>query len=188
MSIEPSPESNFSLTDTLPTGAPAVTRIVDRLATRMTEREIAVALDLGHVAAFGVSPSRERLSVAWAMVCHETGRGQVGLYCFNIANVDATEDWTGDIFSLTANEGSGATTHAMTKWLRAYPDAYSGAVGWWQFMAREYAAALTVFDTGDGERSAESLRRYFTGDMAALKRELRLLSSEFLKRRKDGGL
>jgi hypothetical protein len=190
VTIEPSPESTFNATDTLPTGAAAVGAIVDRLATRMTEQQIATALDLGHVAAFGVSPSEARMSVAWAMVCHETGRGEKGLYNYNLGNVDAAQGWTGDRFSLTANEGSGATVHAQTKYLRAYPDAYSGAAGWWQYLAEHHATALALFDSGDGDAAGAALKRsgYYTGIEAAYQRELRLMAAEYLAKRRDGRL
>lgn len=187
MTIEPSPEGpSFAERDTEP---PTQGGIVDRLATRMSEREIAVALDLGHVAAFGVSASPARLSVAWAMVCQETARGKA-LWAFNFGNVDATADWHGERFSLTADEGYGASTRAQTKFLRAYPDAFSGAIGWWHFMAAHYAAALVAFDAGDGVSAARALKSkgYFTGDEAAYARALRLMAAEYLSKVKEGSL
>ncbi len=163
--------------------------IVDRVRTRMTEREIAVALDLGHVGAFNVSASQMRLSVAWAMVCQETGRGQY-LWGFNIGNVDATKDWPGDRFELTADEIIGGKRVQRTKLLRSYQGAYAGAVGWWRVMAERYGGALPFFDAGDGDGAARKLSalRYFTGNVEEYARALRLMSVEFMSRRKGGGL
>lgn len=182
MSIEPS-------TDGPSISLASDTREVPRLVTRLSESEIATVLDLGHVAAFNVSPSPARLSLAWALVCHENARGEA-IHNFDIGNVDATDEWYGDVMSLTADEGEGASVHKQTKWLRAYPDAFSGAVGWWRFMADHHETALAAFDSGDGERSADALKRsgYFTGPLVAYRRELRLLAAEFVRRRADGSL
>lgn len=194
MTIEPSPEGPIfaSRDDIEPVivEAPPTLRtggIVAKAKTPMTEREIATALDLGHVGAFNSSASVARLSVAWAMVCQETGRG-TALWGWNIGNVDAAQGWTGDRFSLTANEGSGASTHAQTKYLRAYAGAYAGAVGWWRYLAEHHATALAAFDSGDGDAVGMALKKsgYFTGDVTVYCRALRLMAAEFLQ--KSGSL
>lgn len=198
MTIEPDPNGiswaerddiEPVVVDVPPTQRTGAGPIVDRVRTRMTEREIAVALDLGHVGAFNVSASQMRLSVAWALVCQETARG-TSLFNFNIGNVDATQDWPGDRFSLTADEGHGASKRPMTKFLRSYQGAYAGAVGWWRVMADRYSGAFPFFDAGDGDGAARKLKecKYFTGDVEAYARALRLMSVEYMSRRKGGGL
>lgn len=189
MSIEPSPESTFTATDTLPTGAPAVGIVVPKLATRMSESEIVTALDLGHVAAFGVSPSEARMSVANAHVWQETTRG-AHVWNFNMLNGDWLPGDPSDRFLLVADEGYGADAHSMRKYLRAFPDAFSGAVGYWQTMAGRYAAALPYFDAGDGDGAARELKllRFFTGDVEIYARALRLMAAEWIGKRRDGRL
>ncbi len=175
--------------DVPPTQRTGAGPIVERVRTRMTEREIAVALDLGHVGAFNVSASQMRLSVAWALVCQETGRGQ-SVWNYSLGNVDATKDWTGDRFELTADEIIGGKRVQRTKLLRSYQGAYAGAVGWWRIMAERYGAALPFFDAGDGDGAARKLStlRYFTGNAEEYARALRLMSVEFMSKRKGGGL
>lgn len=195
MTIEPDPNgiSWAEREDPVTVEPPPTLRtggIVDRLATRMSEREIAVALDLGHVAAFNVSATPARLSVANAHVWQETGRGQRGLYNFNFLNGDWLPGDPEARFPLVADEGYGAMTHSMRKFLRAYPDAFSGAVGYWRTMAKQYPSALPLFDAGDGDGAAREMKRlgFFSGNVEVYARALRLMAAEYLERVKKGSL
>ena len=182
MSIEPSPEGPiFATRDTDP--VIVASHEVRRERTPLTDAEIRTTLAAGHALAFGVEASPERMSVAWAMVCQETARGKA-LWNWNMGNVDATSEWRGDRFALTADEGYGTSRRGQTKFLRAFPDALTGTVAWWRFMAEGYPAVLARFDAGDGNGAGLELKKamYFTGDVVAYCRALRLMSAEFLRR------
>ena len=188
MSIEPSPEGpTFAVRDTLEpvTVSPADPREVPHVITPLSEAEIATALDLGHAAAFGMNARSACKSIAWAMICLETGRGKA-LHNYNFGNVDASPDWHGPIFYLTADEGHGAGTHRVRKALRSYERPFAGAIGWWQFMAAHYPGALVAFDSGDGNATVRALTGYFTGDKASYAAALVSLATEY--RRKGGRL
>jgi hypothetical protein len=198
MTIEPDPNGiswaacddiEPVVVDVPPTQRTGVGPIVERVRTRMTEREIAVALDLGHVGAFNVTASQLRLSVANAHVWQETARG-TSLWNYCLVNLDWLPGDPGDRFPLVADEGYGASAHSMRKYLRSFPDAFSGAVAYWRTMAGRYGSALPFFDAGDGDGAGRKLKelRFYTGDVEIYARALRLMSVEFMSKRKGGVL
>lgn len=140
---------------------------VPRLRTPLTRDSMRTALVVGHLQAFGVVPSPERLACALAQLCEEHGNG-VDVWNFDLGNVDATPDWTGDVFELTANEVLAGHVVLVTKALRAYSTAAAGAVGYWNFLLGEarFAVAVLAFDAGDPAGAARGLKagRWFTGN------------------------
>ena len=185
MSIEPSPEGPiFATRDEEPVIVAA--HEVPRERTPLTDAEIRTSLAAGHVLAFGAEASPMRLDVATAMVELETGHGH-SLWCWNFGNVDAAQGWTGARFPLTADEGSGSSTHSLRKMLRAYPSAEEGAAGYWHYLAEHHSAALAAFDSGDGDRASRALKRsgYFTGSVEVYAADVASLARA--ERRKRGG-
>jgi hypothetical protein len=154
---------------TLPTGSrielPAGREVACK-HTPCNDVELLAILRAGHVLAFGVEPSYERLGMAWAMACLENARGRA-TYCGCIGNQDETADWTGSIFSFTAPEVIAGARVERRKILRAYDTLEAGAAGYWRRLAEGYGGALELFDTGDGGRVARKLKslRYFTDDV-----------------------
>jgi len=140
--------------------------IVARVRTPETRATMRHALIDGHVTAFGLAPSAERLACALAMMCVEHANG-AAVWCHNFGNIDAGHDWAGDVFALTAQEVLGGEHVERTKMLRAYADAATGAWGFWTFLAGapRFAMALGAFDRGDPGGAAHGLKvgGWYTG-------------------------
>jgi flagellum-specific peptidoglycan hydrolase FlgJ len=145
--------------------------IVPRARTPLTREGMRDALQAGHHQAFGMPANRERETCALAQWCLECANGSA-IHCWNAANVDATPDWTGDTFYLTAAERIGADNRFYTKQLRAYESAEDGAADYWRFLRDRFAGALGTldvfaqFDAGDPVGAAHALKaaRYYTGN------------------------
>lgn len=158
---------------------------VPLLRTELDDITAVDTLAAGYVMAFGASPSRETLAVAWAHWCHETGRGKVGMWNWNFGNQDVTPEYTGDYFELKAKEVKpGGDTYSIFKKLRAYKDAASGAKGYWERMLHGYPRSLAAFGSGDGNEAAMALKseRYYTGSLPEYIAALASLVREFHRR------
>ncbi len=159
---------------------------VPRLRTPLSASDLRLALCAGHRLAFeGVEPSPPRLACAWAMAALEHAHGDA-VWCFNVGNIDAAEDWTGNVFSLTADEVLGGKRRAVTKLLRAYDGAEEGAAGYWRFLAGErwQPALFAAFDAGDPAAVAHRLKlgRYYTATEASYAAALSALFMEYQRR------
>lgn len=158
---------------------------VPRVRTPLDERDLSDVLAIGHRAAFdGADPSPARLSVAWAQVCQETGRGKL-LWNNDFGNLTAGPEWTGDWWTYESEESELTGQAKLVRMhFRAYATPECGAADYWRRLAGLYASALPFFDRGDGEGAAVELHRlrYYTGDVTAYARALRLLAAEWFSR------
>jgi hypothetical protein len=169
--------------------APAPRAIVDRIHTPILEAQLFDVIRLGHLLAFGETCPLLRACVTWAQLCEEHGRGPTaGIWCFNLGNQDATPDWEGPIFGLTADEVIHGVREPRHKMLRAYETVEQGATGYWTRLEDAYADALPLFDKGDGDGAARALKRlgYYTGPVEDYARGMRLMTAEALKRFGEG--
>jgi len=127
--------------------------------TPMTRVELLSALRDGHVKAFGVLPSRERLAMAWGQVAFENGHGKY-TYNHNLGNVGTTAKDQPTYY----NRGDG-------HWYRHHETFVDGAAAYWEIVKR-CATALRRFDAGDPVDAAASLKKcgYFEADLATYTR------------------
>ncbi len=140
--------------------------IVNREKTQMTRETMRDALTSGHLQTFGFDASSERIACSLAMLCEEHANGSA-VWNWNLGNIDAGSDWTGDTFALTADEVIRGNRIAVTKQLRAYTDGHGGGCGFWCFLAahERFAKVLLAFDLGDPHSAAHALKvgGWYTG-------------------------
>lgn len=134
-------------------------RVVPRVATPLSELELALALRNGHLRAFDARPDEDRLGVAWAQCALEHARGRA-IYGANIGNVTAGSTWTGDVYELRVQERVHRDPDTW-KWLvlrfRAHADPVAGAADYWRLLARRFASVLPLFDEGRAHEAAYRL-------------------------------
>ena len=136
--------------------------LVDRIATPITAQTLLDALAAAWPSAVGGSPG-QALQVLVAQSAFETG-AWAAVWNYNLGNVKYTGNT--DYFTMTASEGSGAsTTYVASEW-RSYPTLAAGAAAWLAFLAANYSAALGYAEQGDVANFVASLKSsgYFTGD------------------------
>ena len=123
-------------------------RRVPRVRTPLSDAGLMSALAWGHEAHFGTQPSRARLSVAWAHVGIENGRG-AELYCNNFGNITGFR-WPGAVYAITVDERDPSTNKWTRKDMlfRAHDSAQVGATDFWRVLAKDYGEALPLFDLG----------------------------------------
>lgn len=133
--------------------------IVAKVATPLTEVELARVLREGHLRAFGELPSEDRLAVAWAQCALEHGRGQF-IYCHNLGNVTAGSRWVGDVYQLVVQERvrrDPDVWKTLTLSFRAHASPEAGAADYWILLARSFSSALARFDVGDAAGASDAL-------------------------------
>lgn len=121
--------------------------------TPLTPVQVARALIRGHRDALGTRVKGTRLSVAWAQVAVETGRGAKARG-FNLGNV-----------------GGGRATFASAR---------EGAAAYWRAVAK-CKSAFAYFDAGDARGAALQLARcgYYTADPSVYADGMSKLREEF---------
>jgi hypothetical protein len=142
---------------------------VQRQTTPLTELEMANALLEGHRAAFGTTPSADRLGVGWAQCALEHGRGKA-LYSFNFGNVTATKKWIddgGDYYVMRVPPPDPPVLK-----FRAFASPSGGAADYWRILGGRYVSALRLFDAGKALDACYELSRlrYFTANADAYSR------------------
>jgi len=123
--------------------------------TPMTEVALARALHAAHIDVFKKSPSGLRLSVAWAQVALETGRGE-RVKGYDLGNVGGK--------------------------IKSFPSARAGAAAYWKAVAR-CAPAFGYFDVGDAHGAGLQLGRcgYYTASPATYASGMASLRTTFTK-------
>ena len=137
--------------------------LVDRVATPVTAQQLADALAAAWPSAVGGSPG-DAIQMLVAQSAFETG-SWAAVWNNNLGNVKYSGGT--DYFTMTASEGSGAsTTMVPSKW-RSYPTLAAGAAAWLTFMANNYSTALTYATQGDVGSFVSALKNsgYFSGDV-----------------------
>jgi hypothetical protein len=142
----------------------AMDQQVARVGTPVSAQALADALAAAWPTSVGGSPG-SAIQVLVAQSAFETGRW-AAVWNWNLGNVKYSggTDW----FTMTASEGSGAsTTMVASKW-RSYPTLEAGAAAWLSFLAANYATALTYAEQGDVADFVAALKSsgYFTGDQS----------------------
>jgi hypothetical protein len=134
-------------------------RVVPKVATPLSELELARVLRDGHIRAFDAHPDEDRLGVAWAHNALEHARGRA-IYGSNIGNVTAGSSWSGDVYELRVQERIHRDPDEW-KWLvlrfRVHPNAVAGAADYWRLLARRFASVLPLFDDGRAHEAAYRL-------------------------------
>ena len=133
--------------------------VVPRVATPLSELELARVLRDGHVRAFDARPDEDRLGVSWAQNALEHARGRA-VYCANIGNVTAGASWGGDVYELYVQERVRRNPDVW-QWLtlrfRVHTDVRDGAADYWKLLARRFAGVLPLFDEGRAHEAAYRL-------------------------------
>lgn len=126
-------------------------RDVPRTATPLSQVDLAKVLIRGHELAFGEKPTELRMSVAWAHIALENGRGKE-IYCNNFGNiVGGAASWTGQYYVRPVRERVKRDPDVwkyMPVKFRAYPTAEEGAKAYWELIQSRYPEALNYFDSG----------------------------------------
>jgi hypothetical protein len=152
------------LTDAPPAGTMgSMDQQVERVATPVTAQDLADALAAAWSSVLGTSPG-SAIQVLVAQSAFETGAWKA-VWNYNLGNVKYTSGT--DFFTMTASEGSGAsTTMVPSKW-RSYPSLAEGASAWLTFMSNNYSTALAYAQQGDVTDFVSALKSsgYFTGDL-----------------------
>lgn len=162
---------------------PPTARQVERIATPISEEELAAALELAHERVFQESPSRARLACAWAQVALENGRGQK-TWNYNLGNITAFGQWPGQYYVLRVSERVQRNPDVWKKMdlrFRSHKDATDGAVDYWQLISGRFASVLSFFDAGDASGAAFELSRlrYYTAHADRYARTMAALYREF---------
>jgi len=165
-------------------------REVPREPTPQTEVELARLLVQAHQIVFGAPPNDQRLSVAWAQVALEGGRGR-DIECNNFGNIIMPETGVGDFYVLKATERTRKNPKArLEKWeqvnmrFRAYRTPLDGAVAYWRLIKDRYTDALAFFDQGNGFLAARRLAEagYMTAEAQPYASGMGSLQQEFFVR------
>lgn len=125
-------------------------RVIERVATPLSEIEIVGALRKGHQLAFSEEPTESRLGVAWAHIALENNRGRE-FYCNNFGNLGATDAWEGKYFVRLLKERVQRNPDVwkfVTVRFRAFATPEEGARDYWRVLADHYRSALARFDSG----------------------------------------
>jgi hypothetical protein len=123
-------------------------RRVPKTHTPLSAAGLMNALAWGHEAYFGVQPTKARLSVAWAHVAIENGRG-AELYCNNFGNITGFR-WPGAVYAITVEERDIETNEWAPKEMlfRAHGTPQSGSASYWDVLHKDYGEAIPLFDLG----------------------------------------
>lgn len=201
MTIEPSPESAFSLTDTLPTGAPAVTmpddpydgengEEVPRIRTPLDAATMRDASAAGYREATGDTIAPALLRASWCMWCVEHATVIDGVlvhggavWCANLGNINA-RGWAGDWFTLTAAELIHGHREMITQRLRAHSGPVPGAADYWACLIARWSDAVAAMAAGDLDGVARELKagKYYTALEVSYAKGLRDWGAEYDRR------
>jgi hypothetical protein len=165
-------------------------REVPRARTPQTEVDVARLLVQAHQLVFANPPSDQRLSVAWAHIALEHGRGR-DIECNNFGNIIMPENALGDFYVLKATERTRKNAKArLDKWeqvnmrFRAYRSPLDGAVAYWKLIRDRYTDALSFFDQGNGFLAARRLAEsgYMTAEPQPYASAMGSLQQEYFVR------
>jgi hypothetical protein len=159
---------------------------VPRVLTPVPIVGLPPALEEAHhgLRGFGLSPDSYRLAIAQLEVEHGTdGAGDTrslrAVWCFNFGNHDATATDRSDpsvtLFETVPEHEDGPSgSYQAVHVRRAYPDAVSGLVGYWQTLLDGFPAAYDALVAAAPVALAHALKilRYYTGPEDAYARDL----------------
>ena len=123
-----------------------------KIVTPLSEVELMNVISDSHEDVFGFEPSNERLSMAWAMVAFENGRGK-HMWNHNVGNIGPGRDH--DYY-----------VHSNRTTYRSFQNFLDGGVAYWKTIKR-CSAVLKYFDIGASKEVALQLKRcnYFGADV-----------------------
>lgn len=156
---------------------------VDRVATPLTEEQIADLLRRSYLLIFGHAISPQCLAVAWAQVCLENARGKA-VHNNNLGNITTKGDGVA-YYELTTDEQiQPGVWKSLTLKYRAHPDPISGFEAYWVLLRDRYATALLSFERGDPAAATYALKaaRYFTANVEPYAKAMVSLYAEFVRR------
>ena len=124
---------------------------VKRINTPISEVDLAKALREGHYLAFGKYPSTKRLTVAWAQVALENGRGKY-TYNHNLGNISSRKKIPYYIIY----------SHSFL----SFKSFNEGAAAYWRVIRNMCKSSLKYFDNGNAYAAGLQLRRcnYYMAD------------------------
>jgi len=154
---------------------------VPRIATPLTELELADAIYVGHLEVNGAYPSAERLLVALAQMSLELARGKA-IWNFNLGNVTAGTSWHGDYYTLHVPPPDPPILR-----FRSHANAFEGAIDYWDLMNRLWPKVLPYMDAGDAANAAVELGQYhfFLANVDSYARGMASLYAEYKRRGLD---
>lgn len=118
--------------------------VVPKQMTPITEIELVEVLQEAHIEVFGAPAAKARLSVAWAQVALENGRGRT-TYNYNLGNIGPYR-------------GFPYYKQGLSKF-RAFPDFQAAARVYWELLRDRCSAALRSFEAMNAPYTALLLRR-----------------------------
>jgi hypothetical protein len=141
-----------------------------------------------HEREFGRAPSHLRLSVAWAHVSLESGRG-TAMDCHNFGNLSVWEHEPVAHYVRLLNERRQPEKKVrFGPWrpvevrFRAFDRPLDGAQAYWSHLQAHYARALRMFDVGRPYEAGLKLARdgYASADPEPYAKSIANLAGEFL--------
>jgi len=123
-----------------------------KIITPLTEVELMNVINDSHEEVFGFKPSDERLSMAWAMVALENGKGK--------------HMWNHNVGNIGPGRNHDYYVHSSKTTYRSFHNFLDGGIAYWNTINR-CSAVLKYFDVGASKEVALQLKRcnYFGADV-----------------------
>lgn len=143
---------------------------VDRVNTPLTQNQLLEALSESHRAVFGVTPTATRLSMAWAQVSFENGRGAL-VFNNNLGNIGTSHQPRRPFYKLAGSK------------FKSFPDPIMGGKAYWNTLRNRCPSALSHFDSGDTLSVAIYLDKcgYYRTDIETYRKNIASLFNEAQK-------
>lgn len=140
---------------------------VDRVNTPLTQIQLFEALSESHRAVFGVTPTATRLSMAWAQVSFENGRGAL-VFNNNLGNIGTNNRPRRPFYKLAGSK------------FRSFQNPIMGGKAYWITLRNRCSSALSHFDSGDTSSVAIYLDKcgYYRTDVEIYRKNIASLFNE----------
>ncbi len=120
---------------------------VKKVNTQIEQKELFDVLREAHISVLGTVPCDNRVTMAWAQVAFENGRGKK-VFNYNLGN-------TGSHPTSPKRPFYRVSGHRF----RAHSNFQEGAEHYWKTILEMCSGALPAFDAGDPSQASQALRR-----------------------------
>lgn len=118
-----------------------------KVSTPISQEQLVHVLEASHVRVFGFAPKLTKLTMGWAQVSLENGRGKY-VYNNNIGNIGPLKKGNEDFYNHLGHRGYP---------YRSFKTMADGADAYWHTI-KKCRAAVAAFDAGDPWQAAKSLK------------------------------
>ncbi len=143
---------------------------VKKVNTPIGQVELLDVLRESHVRVIGVEPNEKRVTMAWAQVAFENGRGKK-VFNHNLGNIGTSTPPKNSYYVVSGYQ------------FKDFSDFQEGADAYWRTMKRMCKGALPAFDAGDPTSASIALRRcgYYRADVGHYTKNLTSLYYQGIK-------